>query len=90
MDDVAGCRLIFPNIDELRAFRADVHRARFRHQLRNSPEKYDYIEQPKDTGYRGIHDVYSYDVNSVTGRPFKGLLMSCSTEPSTNTPGQRR
>jgi len=34
-----------------------------------------YIEHPKETGYRGIHDVYSYDVNSFNGRPLKGLLI---------------
>lgn len=27
------------------------------------------------TGYRGIHDVYEYNVNSKTGRQYKGLLV---------------
>jgi hypothetical protein len=36
-------------------------------------DKYDYIKKPKSTGYRGVHDVYSYDVNSDAGRPLKGL-----------------
>ena len=47
MDDVAGCRLIFRNEKELRRFRTSLHRARFNHKLRHSPEKYDYIENPK-------------------------------------------
>jgi len=75
MDDVAGCRLIFKSMAELHAFREDFHKARFRHERRNPIDKYDYIKHPKSTGYRGIHDVYSYDVNSVTGRPLKGLLV---------------
>ncbi|MBS0483507.1 MAG: RelA/SpoT domain-containing protein, partial [Proteobacteria bacterium] len=75
MDDVAGCRLIFPNAEELYAFRHDLHCAHFNHQLKNQPDKYDYIKRPKDTGYRGIHDVYAYDVNSVHGKPYKGLLI---------------
>lgn len=75
MDDVAGCRLIFPSIDELRAFRARMHRAKFSHELKNDPGKYDYLANPKATGYRGIHDVYSYDVNSHHGRHHKGLLI---------------
>lgn len=75
MDDVAGCRLIFSSIDELEAFRRTFHRARFNHERKNDADKYDYISQPKDTGYRGIHDVYSYDVNSAVGRPLKGLLV---------------
>jgi ppGpp synthetase/RelA/SpoT-type nucleotidyltranferase len=75
MDDVAGCRLIFKNVKELRAFRAEFHRARFRHKRRNDPDRYDYIRQPKATGYRGIHDVYEYDVNSEVGKRLTGLYV---------------
>ncbi len=75
MDDVAGCRLIFHNEKELRDFRESLHQARFNHKLRHEPEKYDYINHPKATGYRGIHDVYEYDVNSDAGRDLKGLYV---------------
>lgn len=75
MDDVAGCRLIFKDQESLYAFRRKFHRARFWHKLRNDIDKYDYIKKPKSTGYRGVHDVYSYDVNSVTGADLKGLLV---------------
>lgn len=75
MDDVAGCRLIFKNMKELRRFRADFHKARFNHKMRNASDKYDYIAQPKNTGYRGIHDVYEYDVNSESGKGLKGLYI---------------
>jgi len=75
MDDVAGCRLIFSSIKELNKFRTEFHNARFHHTLKNDIDKYDYIERPKNTGYRGIHDVYGYDVNSETGRHLKGLLV---------------
>lgn len=73
MDDVAGCRLIFKNVTELNAFRTKFHRARFNHKRRNDIDKYDYIKQPKETGYRGIHDVYEYDVNSNIGQRLAGL-----------------
>lgn len=75
MDDVAGCRLIFKTTDELYAFRATLHAARFKHELKNGPDKYDYIKNPKATGYRGVHDVYAYDVNSSHGAEYKGLLL---------------
>jgi putative GTP pyrophosphokinase len=75
MDDVAGCRLIFKNMSDLNAFRTEFHRAHFKHKRRNDPDKYDYIKQPKDTGYRGIHDVYEYDVNSEVGQKFAGLYV---------------
>lgn len=73
MDDIAGCRLIFESIDDLRAFRTAFHAARFKHKRRNEDDKYDYIVSPKATGYRGVHDVYSYDVNSEVGKHLTGL-----------------
>jgi putative GTP pyrophosphokinase len=73
MDDVAGCRLIFKSLKELYAFRIRFHRARFNHKRRNELDKYDYIKQPKDTGYRGVHDVYEYDVKSDIGKSLAGL-----------------
>ncbi len=75
MDDVAGCRLIFSDIDSLYNFREIFHNARFHHKRRNTVDKYDYIKKPKSTGYRGIHDVYVYDVNSDIGRHLKGLMV---------------
>jgi len=75
MDDVAGCRLIFRSIKELSKFRSSFQKARFKHKRRNSPEKYDYISHPKATGYRGIHDVYEYNVNSEAGRDLVGLYI---------------
>lgn len=75
MDDVAGCRLIFKDIKTLNRFRSNFHKARFHHARKNDPEKYNYISKPKSTGYRGIHDVYSYDVNSESGKNLKGLLV---------------
>jgi putative GTP pyrophosphokinase len=57
MDDIAGCRLIFQNVDSLVKFRHSFHKAHFNHKRRNELDKYDYIKEPKVTGYRGIHDV---------------------------------
>ncbi len=74
MDDVAGCRLIFPSTPKLYEFRKQFHKARFRHRLRNEIDKYDYIKHPKSTGYRGVHDVYEY-VNSIVGQNLRGLYV---------------
>lgn len=75
MDDIAGCRLIFPSCEELYEFRQNFHSARFKHKRRNDIDKYDYIKNPKPTGYRGIHDVYEYDVNSDAGNHLRGLYV---------------
>ncbi len=64
MHDFAGCRLIFDTLEDLRSFRAYMHSPNVtknvRHELRHPLDKYDYIESPKDSGYRGIHDVYRH------------------------------
>lgn len=75
MDDIAGCRLIFHKTKDLYQFREQLHKARFKHRLRNSIDKYDYIKRPKETGYRGVHDVYEYDVNSEVGKSLAGLCV---------------
>jgi ppGpp synthetase/RelA/SpoT-type nucleotidyltranferase len=75
MDDVAGCRLIFQNIEVLHEFRDKVQRAKFLHVLRNAKDKYDYIEVPTDRGYRGIHDVYEYRAKKGKSKRYNGLLI---------------
>ena len=65
MHDIAGCRIIFPDIHSLTTFRQDLHRARFAHKRRSmEEEKWNYINHPKPDGYRGIHDVYEYESRS--------------------------
>lgn len=75
MDDVAGCRLIFRTIRDIYEFRKSLHKARFNHRLRNELDRYDYIKRPKPTGYRGIHDIYEYDVKSEVGKRLAGLYV---------------
>lgn len=70
MHDIAGCRLIFGSIKELNYYRNSLHRAKVEHIRRKAaiaPYPYDYIIQPKTSGYRGIHDVFEYRARK--GRP---------------------
>lgn len=75
MDDVAGCRLIFPSISDLHEFRNNMRSAKFSHILKNTEEKYDYITNPTDRGYRGIHDVYEFRARGNRGDKRNGLLI---------------
>lgn len=76
MHDIAGCRVIFPNLAELKEFRERFHEARFSHQRRQlENDKWNYILHPKPDGYRGVHDVYEYDVKTWSGKAFNGLLI---------------
>ena len=75
MHDIAGCRLIFRDVDTLRAFRSGVLSSRARHELVGDRNRYDYIDSPKCSGYRGIHDVYKYNVGSTGGVKWNGLRL---------------
>jgi ppGpp synthetase/RelA/SpoT-type nucleotidyltranferase len=81
MHDIAGCRVIFPDLEDLYEFRAKMHEARFDHKRRGvEDDRWNYIREPKDSGYRGIHDVYTYHVEPKKGRaaekqPWNGMLV---------------
>lgn len=83
MHDFAGCRMIFEDFSQLNEFRSYMHSAQtmrnVEHQLRHEPDKYNYVEAPKATGYRGIHDVYRHyprgSVRRQNKKPWDGLLV---------------
>jgi hypothetical protein len=76
MDDIAGCRLIFRDIKSLGKFRSEFHKSKFNHKLRHDDiDKYNYIAKPKDSGYRGVHEIYVYNVNTEAGKKFNGLYI---------------
>lgn len=65
MHDIAGCRLIFNDINSLNEYRSKLHKSWMKHVRRKAnetPYPYDYIARPHPdkSGYRGIHDVYQY------------------------------
>ncbi|MFN4156210.1 MAG: RelA/SpoT domain-containing protein [Paracoccaceae bacterium] len=65
MHDLGGCRLIFQDVGGLQRFRQYLEKeSRARHMLLHEAGKYDYISNPKPTGYRGVHYVYAYRSSS--------------------------
>lgn len=92
MHDFAGCRMIFESIDELRDFREYMHSSdvmrNVEHELRHDPDKYDYILQPKPTGYRGVHDVYRHYPRGHRRNSDKGLWNGLTVEIQYRTRAQ--
>jgi len=58
MQDIAGIRVIVKNIDEVYKLDKALKSSGFVHELINQK---DYIQNPKESGYRGIHLVYKYN-----------------------------
>lgn len=85
MQDFAGCRLIFPDMTTLMSFRAFVHspekmRSVF-HVLKHpdNPDKFNYFQSPKWTGYRGIHEIFihrprPHRKGEDVAKPWRNLL----------------
>lgn len=57
MQDLGGCRVIVKTISEVYQVKERFLRSAARHVLER---EYDYIAQPKQSGYRSLHMVYSY------------------------------
>lgn len=53
MQDIGGCRAVLATIDEVRAVQKRLRGTTLR--------LYDYIDEPRNSGYRGIHVIVSYD-----------------------------
>lgn len=68
MHDIAGCRVIFKNYDDMVRYINSLHSSsKLKHYLTN---EYNYIEKshPKNSGYRGIHDEYEYFSRKASDR----------------------
>ena len=57
MQDLGGCRFITPSVDEVFHFAEEYKKSRVRHEYKRT---YDYIHNPKPSGYRSLHLVYKY------------------------------
>ena len=77
MHDIAGCRLIFANKNDMMGYIEKLHTSTGFHHIRKAEQCKDYILKPKSSGYRGIHDVYAYKSKKGTDRSDKwdGLLV---------------
>lgn len=73
MHDIAGVRAIFRSSEEIDDFRGQMRLSKAQHRLIHDADKFDYISNPKDTGYRGIHEVMERQVSSKSGEAWNGL-----------------
>lgn len=61
MQDLGGCRYIVPTLNEVYEAASEYESSRKRHIKK---DVYDYIQQPKASGYRSYHVVYEYKSDS--------------------------
>ena len=66
IQDIGGCRAILATVDHVDAL-VDIYKHRQSRGMKHKLAKEDdYITDPKESGYRGIHLVYKYDSDKNT------------------------
>jgi len=70
MQDIGGLRVILPSVAKVRALEKHIGESYWEDRLKN---RRNYIAQPHDSGYRGIHLVYEYQ--SGLKPEYDGLLI---------------
>lgn len=58
MQDIGGCRAVVSDVNRVEKLHHSISRSRTRHKLHKTDN---YIENPKPSGYRGIHLIYKYN-----------------------------
>ena len=73
MQDIAGCRIIFDNLKLLYNFYINNYlNSDLKHKLVKTNN---YIENPKEDGYRSLHLVYKYESDKEMKKTYNGLLI---------------
>lgn len=62
MQDLGGCRVIVDTIDQVYDAVSRYKNSRIRHILKR---EYDYIQNPKESGYRSYHMVYQFQSDKI-------------------------
>lgn len=57
MQDLGGCRVIVKSIKDVYKYRDLLKNSKIKHKF---IKEYDYISNPKDSGYRSLHVVYQF------------------------------
>jgi putative GTP pyrophosphokinase len=70
MQDIAGCRAVMPGMNEVKSiFTYLDNTTKMQHERVRTAN---YIEEPKESGYRSIHLIYKYKSNNVKNKVYNG------------------
>ena len=70
MQDIGGLRAVLTSVRRVRGLERNYRESAFEHVLTNSKN---YIDEPKEDGYRGIHLIYRY--NNSRAPAYNGLSL---------------
>lgn len=61
MQDLGGCRMVFPTLNDVYTYSTKFQKSHIRHELKKVN---DYIKNPKSSGYRSLHLIYKFKTNT--------------------------
>jgi Region found in RelA / SpoT proteins len=67
MQDIGGCRSIVSSVKNVERLLDKLQSSRTNHVIHKVKN---YISEPKDTGYRGVHVIYKYNASKVEYRDY--------------------
>jgi Region found in RelA / SpoT proteins len=70
MQDIGGCRAVVGTVAEVRALVDHQKKSRSKQELIKPT---DYIDKPRDSGYRSVHLIYRYHSDNKSNEPYNGL-----------------
>jgi hypothetical protein len=70
MQDIGGLRAVVGTMKQLSILSEEYSKKNLSHEI---VSQYDYVQHPKNSGYRSIHIVYRYKARTIS--PYDGLLL---------------
>lgn len=70
VQDIGGCRAVLPSAADVRDVVRTFERSRARHELLRTS---DYLVEPRESGYRGVHLIYAYRSGSERNAVYDGM-----------------
>lgn len=61
MQDLGGCRMVVPTIEEVYSYSSRFQKSKIRHEWKKTN---DYIRRPKESGYRSLHVIYKFKTDT--------------------------
>lgn len=68
MQDIGGCRAVLPTVSDVRDVCSDIY-----DDSDETSRLYNYLENPKESGYRGIHIVHAYSPVLKRNAIYRGM-----------------
>ena len=79
IQDIGGCRAILETAEHVKALVESYRKSDLRHKLYRVT---DYVESPRESGYRGVHLLYQYASDKESKAVYNGLRLEMQIRSS--------